>query len=72
MTLTNEEIVELLDEFDKGSKAIKKNILTSCWYMRGSIQLDDAMLLSPDDRTMINDIIKDNMEVTKTSGLPFF
>ena len=72
MTLSNEEIVMLLNEHDKDSKAIKKDLLTACWYMRGSISYDDAMMLSFDDRTMINDIIKSNLETTKESGLPFF
>lgn len=72
MSLSNEEIVELLDQLDKDSKAIKQDLLTSCWYMRGSISYDDAMMLSHEDRLMINKLIKDNLETTKESGLPFF
>ena len=40
--------------------------------MRGSISYDDAMLLSQSEKKLIDKIIKDNMEVTKKSGLPFF
>ena len=40
--------------------------------MRGSISYEDAVYLSFDDRDMINKIIKDNLETTKESGLPFF
>ena len=72
MTLTNEEIVELLEKLDKDSKAIKQDLLTTCWFMRGSISYDDAMMLSLEDRTIITKIIKDNLETTKESGLPFF
>ena len=72
MTLSNEEIVELLEEFDKDSKAIKKDLLTMCWYMRGSISYEDAIMLSYDDRKLIGDIIKSNLETTEKSGLPFF
>jgi hypothetical protein len=72
LTLSNEEIVEMIDQLDKDSKAIKKDLLTTCWYMRGSITYDDAMLLSLDDRNIISGIIKDNLETTKESGLPFF
>ena len=72
MTLTNEEIVEWLGQLDKDSKAIKKDLLTLCWFMRGSISYDDAMMLSYQDREIIGDIIKQNMETTKESGLPFF
>jgi hypothetical protein len=72
LTLSNEEIVELLDQFDKEAKALKQDLLTTCWFMRGSISYDDAMMLSFDDRAIINKIIKDNLETTKESGLPFF
>jgi hypothetical protein len=40
--------------------------------MRGGISLDDAFALSVEDREIIADIIKDNLETTKKSGLPFF
>jgi len=72
LSLTNEEIVELLESYDKETKAIKKDLLTTCWFMRGSISYDSAMMLSFDDRRTITDIIKDNLETTKESGLPFF
>lgn len=72
MSLKNEEIVELLEGYDKDSKAIKQDLLTTCWYMRGSISYDDAMLLSVEDRKIINTLIKNNLETTKESGLPFF
>lgn len=72
MKLSNEEIVELIDRFDKDSKALKRDLLTMCWFMRGGITYDDAMILSFQERQVINDIIKDNLETTKESGLPFF
>lgn len=72
MRLTNEEIAELLDQLDKDSKAIKQDLLTLCWFMRGSVSYDDSMSLSIEDRRIINEIIKSNLETTKESGLPFF
>ena len=72
MTLSNEEILDLLDKMEKDSKAIKDNILRICWYMRGSISYDDGMLLSQVDIEIINKIIKDNLETTQKSKLPFF
>ena len=72
MTLSNEEIVKLIDQFDKDSKAIRKDLLSMCWYMRGSISYDEAMMLSLEEREIISRIIKDNLETTKGSGLPFF
>lgn len=40
--------------------------------MRGGISYSDSMLLTPDDRKIIGELIKDNLETTKKSGLPFF
>ena len=40
--------------------------------MRGGLSYDDAMMLSHDERIIISDIIKDNLDTTKESGLPFF
>lgn len=70
--MSNEEIVEWLDTLDKDAKAIKKELFSICWYMRGSITYDDAVMLSYEERNMIGKLIKDNLEVTKESGLPFF
>jgi hypothetical protein len=40
--------------------------------MRGSVSYEDAMLLSFNDRNLINKIIKDNIETTEKTKLPFF
>jgi hypothetical protein len=72
LTLPNEEIVELIDSYDKDSKALRHELLKICWYMRGGISFDDSMMLSFEDREIINRIIKDNLETTKESGMPFF
>jgi len=72
LTSSNEDIVEMLDNFDKESKALKKDLLTMCWYMRGSISYEDAVMLSYDDRLTINKIIESNLETAEKSGMPFF
>ena len=43
-----------------------------CWYMRGGITYEDAFYMSIEDRKIISGIIKENLETTKKSGLPFF
>lgn len=40
--------------------------------MRGALSIDDAFALSYQDRAIMSDLIKDNLETTKKSGLPFF
>ena len=72
MTLSDEEIVAMLNDYDKETKAIKKDALKLSWYMRGGLTYDDIMILSTTEREWIGDIIKDNLETTKKSGLPFF
>lgn len=67
-----DQAIDFYDRLDKQSKAIKEDILRICWYMRGSITYDEAMQLSFEDKKLINKIIKDNLETTKKSGMPFF
>ena len=42
------------------------------WYMRGGLSYNQLLQLSISERKLIGEIIKDNMETTKKSGLPFF
>lgn len=71
LTLPQAEILEYVKSIEKEAKAIKKDILKICWYMRG-MDYSEAMMLSHEERMIISDIIKDNLETTKKSGLPFF
>lgn len=72
MSLNNEQIVSELNRYEKDTKAIKEEILRICWYMRGSISYDDGMLLSNDEKSIINKIVNENIEITKKTGLPYF
>ena len=40
--------------------------------MRGSISYSDGMLLSRSEKEIIDRIIKENLETTKKTRLPFF
>jgi hypothetical protein len=66
------EILREVDILDKESKNFKQELLRMCWYMRGGISLDEMFALSYEERNIIADLIKENMEATKKSGLPFF
>lgn len=72
MNLDDEGIVNLILKYELDSKALREETLRLCWYMRGAISYDDAMLLSEEERTLIGKIIEDNIETTKKSGMPFF
>jgi hypothetical protein len=40
--------------------------------MRGGVTYTEAMMLSPKERELIGTLVKENLETTKKSGLPFF
>lgn len=62
----------MLDGYDKESRAIREEALKMTWHMRGGVSYEELMLMSPQERHIIAKIIKDNMETTKKSGLPYF
>jgi len=66
------EVLREVEKLDKESAALKADLIKMCWYMRGGITIDDAFSMSHEDRVIISDIIKENLETTKKSGLPFF
>ncbi len=72
MTLTDDEIGLLLEDYDKQSRAIRDEMLRFIWWMRGGLAYDDALSLSHNENELIREIIKENMETTKNTGLPFF
>ena len=66
------EILEEVKNLENEQKQAKSELLKICWYMRGGVTLDEAYTLSWEDRSLISDIIQDNLETTKKSGMPFF
>jgi hypothetical protein len=65
-------MIAYFDRLEAQSKAIKEEVLRLCWYMRGGLDYNDAMLLSLDERKIISKIVKDNLETSRKSGMPFF
>lgn len=72
MTLNTEEILGLVKSYENQVKQIKDEILRLCWYMRGGVNYNDAMMMSVEDRQIIGKIVTDNLETSKKSGMPFF
>jgi hypothetical protein len=62
----------MLEAMDKEADEIRKEALKMAWYMRGGLTYDQAMALGVSERKMIGVLIKENLETTKKSGLPFF
>jgi len=70
--LDSDNIVKIVDQMEKETQDIRLDVLKLCWYMRGGVNFDEAMQMSQSDRELINELVKENLETTKKSGLPFF
>lgn len=70
MTLKNDEIVALIESYDRESKAIREESLRMSWYMRGGLSYNEAMGLSPIERDLVSKIIDSNIKATEKSGMP--
>ena len=66
------EIMSYLKDFDNETKNLKLELMKICWFMRGGMSWSEALVLSPDERTIVSQLVKENMETTKKSGQPFF
>ena len=62
----------MVDKMEKEADGIRSDTLKLCWFMRGGITYQDAMNLSFKERESIGKIVKENLDTTKKSGLPFF
>jgi hypothetical protein len=67
-----EEILKYVDALDKESKEMKTDLLKICWYMRGGVSVDEAFSMSYEERMIVGDIIKENIETSKKIGMPIF
>jgi hypothetical protein len=70
--LDNTGIDRVVKEYEKDTKALREELFKLCWYMRGSISISEAFMLTMDDRLIIGELIEENLKMTKDSGLPFF
>ena len=43
-----------------------------CWFMRGGITWQESLNLSPQEREIVAQLVKENKETTKKTGQPFF
>ena len=57
---------------EKEAIDIRQEALKMSWYMRGGLSYEQALQLSTAERKLIGDLVKDHLETTKKSGLPFF
>lgn len=57
---------------EKDVESIKEEALKFTWYMRGGVSYTEALQLSAMERRIINRLVKENIETTKKTGLPWF
>ncbi len=57
---------------EREAKALKNQIYQIMWFMRGSITISESFELESEDLEILGKIIKDNLETTKKTKLPFF
>lgn len=69
MTSGPERIAKIIEDYDKQISTIKSDIMRMCWYMRGGVSYEEAMNMSYKEREIIGDIVKENLETTKKTGM---
>jgi len=57
---------------EKECAEIKKSALTLSWHMRGGLTYEDVLNMSGSERKYVEELIENNLEITKNSKLPFF
>ena len=72
MILDSDGIVKMVDQMEKEVNDIRQEALKMSWFMRGGLSYEQALNLSSEERKIISGLIKENLETTKKSGLPFF
>ena len=72
LVLSSDQISKMVDQMEAETINIRREAIQLSWYMRGGLTYDQALQLSVSERTLISELIKENLETTKKSGLPFF
>ncbi len=68
--MPNSDMETYFQSLENQTKAIKDEIFRISWYMRGGVTSEDLFdRYSFEDRQILNEIIKENIETTKKSGI---
>jgi hypothetical protein len=69
--MPNHDLEAYLKDLEGQTKGIKDEIFRISWYMRGGVSSDDLFhKYTYEDRLIMNQIIKDNLEATKNAKMP--
>lgn len=69
---TDAEIEAFIKSHDQEIKALKLELLRLCWFMRGGITYGEILDLSVNERNIIAELVKSNLEIAKDTKMPFF
>ena len=64
--------MKYLKDMEGDVKNLKHELLKICWYMRGGVTYQEALEMGHQERMIVADIVKDNLETAKKTGQPFF
>ena len=54
------------------SRILRHELFKICSYMRGGVTYNEACSMSPTEREIVGQLVKENLETTKKTGQPFF
>ena len=66
------EIDQVADKMEKEIRAIKDELFKICWFMRGSLSVEQAYMTDFDDRDSMIKLIESNLETAAKTKMPFF
>lgn len=69
--MTLPEILQEAKQLDLAARSIKKEVFQLCWHMRG-LGVEEGIMLSHEDRQIMAEMVREHMEITKKSGMPYF
>jgi hypothetical protein len=64
-----EEIPDLLQTYADEARAIEKSLIRISWYMRGSVDLDQAYRMTYRQRKYAFALIEENLDNTQKTGI---
>ena len=70
--MDSDAINKMVDQMEKEVDDIRQEALKMAWFMRGGLSYGQALQMSSNERKLLGQLIKENLETTKKSGLPFF
>ena len=66
------EVRAEINKMEDEKKSFRFELLKMCWYMRGGVTLGEAYMSTFEEREMISNLVKENLDTAKKTGQPFF